>query len=261
MASTDINLCDTTSFLNCIAEASGAGSLKLSNGVAGYRVKEGDWKALQRAIDGCGFGIGFIMTDCSTGMTLSYNPDRVFYGASTIKALWTTYLFEEYLAKGRLSWGQIRGLAVPTIVRSDNGTYLALREGYGSESGFSSWLGSVGVGHIGTWGYYSPRTLQKTWTHMLAYANSGRDYADTWKSTFDHSYMSAIHDGLAGTRTTYSKPGWMSDILDDSAVVTGEGGRQYLLTVMTSAGPSGKGQVQRVVRAIDAIQASMPAHR
>ena len=267
VGSTGLNFADTGSFINAMSTASG-GHLHVSNGVAGWAPKSGDWNALRDAIDSCGFGLGFILTDCNTGTVISYNPDSSFYGASTIKALWVTYLCEEYVAKGRLSWGQISGLAVPTIVNSNNETYGSLRAQYGSESGFASWLNSVGVGYIGKWGTYTPRKLQQAWVHMLSYSNSNKTGSGSWRATFDHSYMSSVNDALGDYRTTYSKPGWMGpgnstgSILNDSSVVVGSGGRQYLLTVMSNANPWGqKGQLERVVRALDRIQSTIPSHR
>ena len=208
------------------------------------------------------------MMDCNTGMTVSLNADRGYYGASTIKGLWVTYLFEEYLEKGRLSWGDISDLAVPAITISDNYSYLQLRANYGSEDGFARWLDAVGVGYIPTWDSYTPRTLAKAWTHMLAYSASGGAYAGTWRSLFDDSYYSVVNDHLGGYRTVYSKPGWMGSgsmygaITNDAAVVNDRNGRRYLLVLMSHVEPFyNRYLLGNVAEALDAIHMEMPKSR
>ena len=267
---TSLNPNDLLSYRMAVEAAIGSGDVALGNAVPGYSISRARWNQLVSALNACwsrGYDVGFVMMDCNTGMTLSLNADRNYYGASTIKALWVTYLFEEYLEKGRLSWGQISGLAEPTIVISDNSSYLSLRARYGSESGFTHWLNAVGLGHIGTWGTYTPRTLAKAWTHMLSYSASNGRFVGTWKRIFDHSYYSAIHDRLGGYRTTYSKPGWMEGgrygtITDDAAVVDDRNGRRYLLAMMSKVSPtSHRYLLGNVAAALDAIHMEMPWSR
>ena len=249
-------------------KASAKSALTVSNKVRGYSLDKRKLAELKSAVDACSFALGFLMIDCNTGMTVSYRPDTSFYAASTIKALYTTYLFESELEPGRLSLGSISGLVQPTIVWSNNDTYLSLRARYGSSAGFGKWLSQVNVGHLGTWATYTPRTFAKAWVNMLAYSNSKGKHVAYWKRTFNHSYMSSIHDALGSYRTTYSKPGWMGGgtrsglKLNDGGIVDDRKGRQYLLAIMTSANPWGqKGKVQRVVKALDAIHMDMPAMR
>lgn len=268
LVKTKINLRDRVSYVNVAKLASSASKVVLSNKVRGYTVNKKKWKKLQAAVDACPFSLGFVMIDCSTGMTVSYNPNRTFFGASTIKGLYTTYLFEKELETGRLSKSRVSHLITPTIVWSNNGTYRSLRAGYGSSSRFSSWLDQVDLGYMGLWPSYSSRTLAKAWINMLAYSNSKGKHVGFWKKTFKHSDMSAIHDALEKKRTTYTKPGWMTGgtqygyKLNDGGVVNDRHGRQYVLAILTSANPYGqKGKVQSVVQALDAIHMDMPKTR
>ena len=263
-----INLKDRASYVQVAEMATSGGQVKISNKARGYKVNKKKWKELRAAVRACNFSLGFVMIDCNTGMAVSYNPGESFFGASTIKGLYTTYLFESELEKGRLSKNRISSLVQQTIVWSNNDTYRSLRWGYGSQSRFSKWLHQVGVGSLGLWPSYSPRTLAKAWINMLAYSNSKGKHVGYWKRTFDHSHMSSIHDALGKYRTTYTKPGWMTGggpygyKLNDGGVVNDRHGRQYVLAILTSADPYGqKSKVERVVKALDAIHMDMPKLR
>lgn len=266
-----LNAGDMVSYRQVVEAVRGGGSTRASNGIAGYSISQGRWNKLINALNSCynhGFDIGCIMIDCNTGMSVALNPDAQYFGASTIKALWVTYLFQEYLEKGRLSWGDIGGLAYNTIVWSDNDAYRALRASYGSEDGFATWLSEAGVPYLELWDSYTPRQLIAAWTHMLQYSESGGRYVTTWQALFDHSYYSAIKDALGGYRNVYSKPGWMEPgtwsgcITNDAALVDDRNGRKYLLAIMSSADPdSQRYLVGNVAAALDAIHMEMPWSR
>ena len=268
---TNLNIGDMQSYVKAVQMVSGAGGVRLNNAVAGYSISNARWNQLMRALNACwgaGYDLGFVMLDCNTGMTVSLDPYRNYFGASTIKGLYVTYLFQEYLEKGRLSWGEISGLAYDTIVWSDNDAYRALRASYGSEDGFASWLGRAGVGYLGLWETYSAKTLASAWLNMLQYSESGGRYVGTWKSLFNHSDYSSIHERLGGYRNTYSKPGWMDygtwsgPITNDAALVDDRNGRKYVLAIMSSVEPYGDRYLIRdVVAALDAIHMEMPRSR
>jgi len=267
---TSLNAGDLLSYRQVINVVSGGGGVRLNNAAAGYSISKARWNQLINALNACwnrGCDVGFVMVDCSTGMSVSLNADRGFFGASTIKGLWVTYLFQEYLEKGRLSWGSISGLAYDTIVWSDNDAYRSLRASHGSESGFGSWLNQVGVRYLELWDTYTPRELARAWTHMLQYSESGGRYVGTWLSLFNHSDHSSIREALGGSRSTYSKPGWMEpgtwsgSITNDAALVDDRNGRKYLLSIMTSVNPDNRYLVRNVAAALDAIHMEMPRSR
>ena len=270
MVKTSMNACDMYSYVNAIYEASGNRSVTLNNAVSGYSISESNWNRLMDALNACynsGGDVAFLMVDCDTGMSLSLDPDQEYFSACTIKALYVTYLFEEYLERGRLSWDTIKDLVEPAIIYSKNEPYHELRDNYGSEEGFADWLNEVDVGYYEKWGTYSPRTLAKAWAHIMEYAESGGYYTKTWKYLFNHVRYSPIHEKLSGYRTTYSKTGWMEDytwsgsICNDGSYVVGPGNRKYILTIMTSVDPYERYLVRNVIGALDAIHAEMPARR
>lgn len=265
-----INQRDMGSFVNCLNLASGSSGLTASRAIIGFSSSSSQWKALRNALASCwnaGIDVGFLAVDCNTGMAASVNADRNYFGASTIKGLYVTYLCEELLENGWLSYDEVKGLMHDAIVYSDNDAYRYLRAAYGSQAGFNAWLAKAGVGGLDLWDTYSSRTLAKAWTHMLEYENSGGRYVGFWRSIFNHSDMSVIKDSLGGYRTVYSKPGWMEGgwsgtILNDAGIVK-NGDRTYIFAVMTTAYPYNwqKGRVEGVVRAVDSVFSSMAVCR
>ena len=200
------------------------------------------------------------MTDLQSGHYVSINADRTYYGASTMKGPYVTWIFENLLETGAVSWSDVGYLIVPTIEDSNNDTYHALRNRFG-DSGFNSWLNGVGLSGWGDarYTFYTPRQLQLMWVRMLAYEQSGGAYVGTWRSTFDSTYYSTIHESLGGYKTTYTKPGWYPrtgdyGALDDSGIVIGSDGNRYLLTIMSDINCYGDQELERnVVRALNAI--------
>ena len=268
LAKGPINYRDMGSFVSCLGLAPGSVTLTATRAPIGFSTTSKQWKALQNALGECwsaGFDIGFISLDCDTGMTLSSNANRTIYGASTIKALYITYLCEELLESGSISLGSVEGLMYDTAVYSNNDTYRTLRYNYGSQAGFNAWLSKVGVGELDLYDYYTPKTLAKAWVHMLEYESSNGKYVGFWRSIFDHGNMSSINDALGCT--VYSKPGWFDGgsigyILDDAGIVKNSAGT-YVLAVMSTAYPYNwqKGKIENLVRAIDAVHSTIPSTR
>ena len=208
---------------------------------ASFDMDQAAYQNLLNILNACwaqSFDVGFIMTDLQTGDYIALNADKTYYGASTMKGPYVTWIFQNLLETGAISWDSVGYLILPTIEYSNNDTYASLRQRYGSW-GFNSWLESVGVYMGDRWyNWYSPRTLQLMWARMLAYEQSGGAFVSTWQATFNHSYYSSIYYGLGSYKTTYSKPGWYSrgtgyDSLDDSGIIVGSDGKRYLLTIMS----------------------------
>ena len=269
-----LNSDDLSTYYNAIAVAPGGGSVRLGNAAPGYSVSSSAWNRLMSALNACwseGFDPGFVLMDCNTAMTVSYNADKTYYAASTVKGLYVTYLFEEYLEKGYLTWGDISDLAWPAIVNSDNAAYQTLRARYGSESGFERWLNAVGADYIDVRDYYTPRNLAAAWTHMCTYLDSDGYYVDTWKSIFGQTILSPIRQAMGGYRTIYSKPGWVQEnvadsfawrTLNDAGTILDRSGNKYVVAVMSGAEPTRHyGVLGNLIDALDDVHLDMPSHR
>ena len=186
------------------------------------------------------------MFDEETGMVLTYNADREFFGASTVKAMWVTYLFQEQFETGAVEWNNyLEAYVRLCIVQSSNKSYTVLRSNYGSEEGFGEWLAQVGVRYISSWDYYTPREQALVWTHMLSYLDSGGTCVEAWKSSFHRSRKSFIRKAIGECKTVYSKPGFIIEnkhrpnTYDDAAIVVDRNGRRYLVSIMSTMRPDG----------------------
>ena len=193
-----------------------------------------------------GATVGFVLFDEATRMVLTRNADRQFFGASTVKAMWVTYLFQEQFEKGIVEWDSyLEAYVRLCISQSSNKSYTVLRSNYGSEEGFGEWLAQVGVRHIDSWDYYTPREQALAWTHMLSYTESDGAYVGAWKSAFSHSIKSFIREAIGGSKTVYSKPGFVNEsnrrpnTYDDAAIVVDRDGRRYLVSIMSTMRPEG----------------------
>ena len=237
----------TSVYRQVIGDAPSCEGVALSRRMAELSVGEACRSRLLSAIEGVrarGADVGFVMFDEETGVVLAMNADTEFFGASAVKAMWVTYLFQEQFETGLVEWDCYLDAYIRlAIARSSNQSYKELRSNYGSESGFKGWLAQAGVGYLGLWDCYTPREQALVWTHMLAYLESGGTYVEAWKSAFGQSVKSFMREALGGGRTIYSKPGWMdkrahcSCIFNDAAIVIGDGDRRYLLSIMSTMDP------------------------
>ena len=201
------------------------------------------------------------MFDEETGMTLSLNADREFFGASTVKAMWVTYLFQEQFEKGLVDWDNYLAAYLELcIAQSSNKSYTVLRSNDGSEEGFEKWLAQVGVRYIDSWDYYTPREQALVWTRMLSYIDYDGKHVDTWKSVFDHSQNSFVREAVGSRSTVYSKPGFVPEsdrrpnTYNDVAIVVGCDGRRYLASIMSTVHPhDDRGPLRNLAAALDAI--------
>ncbi|MBQ9003171.1 MAG: hypothetical protein IJ087_15080 [Eggerthellaceae bacterium] len=235
----------------------------LLSGADGHPISAACHERLASVVEGIrarGADVGFVVFDEEAGMTLALNADTRFFGASTVKAMWVTYLFQDHLERGRVAWDEIAGHVERCIARSDNKAYTVLRSNYGAEREFADWLVRAGVGYISSWDYYTPREQALAWTHMLAYTQSDGAYVDAWKAAFDHSTRSFIREVLGGRRVVYSKPGWIRqnerrpNTYDDAAIVIDDDGRRYLVSIMSTMDPFGDcAKLYDLAAALDSI--------
>ena len=227
-----------------------------------------NWSRLMNALQDCwdaGYSVGFILTDLQSGDYIALNADRTFYGASTMKGAYVTWIFEELLETGRVSWSQVSDLVTSTVTMSNNDTYHRLRDMFG-DAEFNQWLQGVGLSGWGSarFAFYTPRELQLMWVRMLSYEQSGGNFVDSWRRIFNHSYYSQIYYELAPGKTTYTKPGWYPrtgdyGALADSGIVVGSDGQRYLLTVLSDINCYGGQWIERnIVGALNAMFDAQP---
>ena len=97
----------TAAYRKAIGDAPSCEGVAFSQRLAELSVSEACRSRLLSAIESiraCGADVGFVMFDEQTGMVLAMNADAKFFGASTVKAMWVTYLFQEQFETGLVEW-------------------------------------------------------------------------------------------------------------------------------------------------------------
>lgn len=88
--------------------------------------------------------VGFMFVDLASGRSISYNANKSFFGASTVKSGYCAYVLSQKVDKGKASFGSVRGRLYRTIRYSSNSAYRSLRHRFGSR-GYMRWMSGVGA--------------------------------------------------------------------------------------------------------------------
>ena len=180
-----------------------------------------------------GYDVAFVLLDITSGKGIALNPDKTFYGASTIKGPYIASLFKNVFGYDDYSWNAVYDTMYQAVVHSSNEAYIALRNWYGNGC-FVDWVEGAGVSKsVGyrTWSDFTPRELAKMWLQMFSDFGKGNGGA-ALSSLFSHSDMSAIYSQLGDTYQVRSKPGWNDYATNDAGIVYSDKG-PYVLTVMS----------------------------
>lgn len=151
--------------------------IELSDGIT---LDEETQEALSDAVselEEAGYSVSFVLEDLNTGAQLSYQPDVMYYAASSIKAFYVASLAADY--------PQVMNAEADAMMRvilySDNDAYEYLRNTYGKEY-IRDWCLKAGVRtDIAEEMYpdYTARELAKLWAVMqcgLRMMRSARQY-------------------------------------------------------------------------------------
>lgn len=216
-----------------------------------------------------GASVGFVALNCETGRGVAYNIDEVFYGASSYKALYSSYVCQKLVEGGIYSldfpissWQQtssgfyqsgsetIRDAINDSIVWSDNASFGSLRTAFDGD-GYNAWLSGLGISkgveetdEGGWFPSFSARAAAQLWLNTYRYLETNTETAAWLGSLLEETETSFLRDALedAGYEgaVVRSKAGWCADPDPDynsvceGGVVSYEGA-DYLICVMTSA--------------------------
>lgn len=267
LSATKVSTTDLAS-LSLMAARVGSGAPVLNANGRNYAISAGAHRQLMDALSEAwdrGSDVGLVLIDPKTGVSLAVNADTTIHGASTFKAAYVTYLFQDLVEKGSLNYNEIAGLAEQTIVYSNNYTYQLLRNRFGN-SGFQKWLNQIGLGSMAPEWYprMTARELASIWGKLYSYEQSGGNYVNKWRSIFSHSDYSAFYEQLGGFATTYSKSGWYPQSagyasLCDGAIVRHKDGSTYIASLLSTVDCNTERWITRgIVNAIDRVYAEMP---
>lgn len=219
-------------------------------------------KRLRRAISAVesgGRSVGFVMVDLRSGATVSYNANRSYYSASSIKGPYVAAICQYVPA----AVNGVRGTMQQTIAVSSNEGYSALRSRFGAYpmAALQKSVGGCGFPSGRNYSYMTPKDLAKLWVGCYDYFYVHGNQHSAWaRNLYTNPLLSYIHGSLGGRYTTHTKPGWIAEgsyyLARNDAGIVMAGDRPYVLAVMSTA--YGKDpQLSELVSAIDGVHSAM----
>ena len=206
--------------------------------------------------------INIVMSDLTSGDTLTYSPKRSMYSASCLKGPFVASLNKWKPGSRSASAGSMR----ETIVWSNNDTYAGLRGRYGSSTmrKMHKYSG-IGKGGYSTYYRFLPtRDLAKLWVGTYWYFYKDTNKNSKWaRSLYTHGSNSFIYQAMKSKKKVHAKPGWYPggayNVRNDAGVVMAKvngKSRPYVVAVMSSAfGDFGK--LRKLVKLLDAVHTDM----
>lgn len=208
-----------------------------------------------------GASVSVVLLDLQTRRGITYNADVARYPASSIKAVYCTWIFESHGGAAGLS-----ATAEDCLVNSSNDAFHELIDTFGL-SAYASWLSAHGAPtaaqQAGTYFYpnVTASELATLWEEIWRYGTSaeagGAELAGYLAQT-DHS---PIAGELRDTCEVWSKPGWYPadgsglEATNDAGVVFSAEG-SYVMVVMTDLS-SDLDALRPLVDALDAAHTCM----
>ena len=184
-----------------------------------------------------GYDVGFVMVDLHTGQGISYNSQKEFYSASTIKGPYVVCL-NEMIPSSVSAWGNTMR---QTIMVSSNEGYASLRATFGSAL-FRQWVSEAGCTSVDTSRNYpglTPKELAQMWIKCYGFFTGGQENSQWCAQLFTNTLQSSIFNTLGGTYTTYSKAGWIGaggymTVQNDAGIVM-KPDHPYVIVIMSGA--------------------------
>lgn len=219
-----------------------------------------------------GYTVAFVVHDLQTGKELTYNADEELYPASSIKAPFTTAVYQELVDKGEVQLEDVEPVAQETIVESSDEAYRALHESYG-EQAFITWLEDAGVGpgsyesyeEMVSWNYphICAKQFSLMWQRIYAYLGGKTAAAKQLSGFLEKRTVSSLQQALDKNTRSVSKMGWFDTESEyNSKPATVEGGvvyakeGPYVIALMTNA-PALLDELVPLERAVCAAHAPM----
>lgn len=234
----------------------------------------GDLAEAVEAIRDGGHSVGFVLRDLRSGIAVSYNANRAFNGASSIKGPYVVSAVRYDLGDGARAT-ELRRIA-NIITDSDNHAYSQFRNAYG-DACFDRLLSDAGLdgslddapeesdGDISnsTYEYYTPNQLVAMWGVCRDYLASDEPGAAWLGTVFETPVNSAIRVTAGSIGTTWSKPGWypgeggdLGTTVDGGVLRTETG--DVLISAMTTS-PEDFQALESIVSALVSVRTQLTA--
>lgn len=210
-----------------------------------------------------GYDMGFALVDLSTGRSISYQADKLFYPASSCKALYCTAVLETTGGSAASTSGET---IQSCIVNSDNDAFRSLLKTYGYRT-WGNWLSSYAPesareAYTYNYPHMSANGMLGCWKEIYRFGTSGEAGSDLLTSCLAQSNHSAWGGLLRDRYTVWSKPGWYpaneglaSTATADNGIVFSDCG-DYAVAVLTDA-PSDFDALMPVLDALNAAHGKM----
>lgn len=207
-----------------------------------------------------GYRLGFALEDLSTGRTLSYGTNEIFYPASSVKAVYCTMVIEQGGDAAVAASG-------PTIenclVNSDNDAFRSLIAGYGYDD-YAAWMGRFAPESASQAAYKNYPTMTAAgmlscWKETARFCTSGEPGSSFLADCLSQTHSSCLGGLMRDRYTVWSKPGWYYGFDgEDSAPSTCDCGLvrsdcgDYVVAVLSDA----PGDFDALMGVVDALNAA-----
>lgn len=152
------------------------------------------------------YDYSFTLIDIRTGRGISYNPDQIFYPASSIKGPFALSLADLNPDAAVTYNNTITNM----LVNSDNDAYALLNNTFGRQY-IQQWFADCNI--VSSYANYkyprlSSRDVAKLWVHGYDFLMNN-ELGPTAMEWLNHPNQSVIYSVLGEMYETYSKAGWM----------------------------------------------------
>ena len=207
-----------------------------------------------------GYRLGFALEDLSTGRTLSYGTNEIFYPASSVKAVYCTMVVEQGGDAAVAASG-------PTIenclVNSDNDAFRSLITGYGYDD-YAAWMERFAPESASQAAYKNYPTMTAAgmlscWKETARFCTSGEPGSAFLADCLSQTHSSCLGGLMRDRYTVWSKPGWYYGFDgEDSAPSTCDCGLvrsdcgDYVVAILSDA----PGDFDALMGVVDALNAA-----
>ncbi len=218
--------------------------------------------AATKEIEDNEYSIGYVLTDISTGVTVTYNADEEFYSASTIKAFFVTSLLD---SRPELVDSAYTDAMMRALIYSDNASYETIRYAFHGEY-IANWYEAAGIDTAKSkdmYPNYSARAMALLWelNYNWFETNELGEEVASWYETPNNGVFYKLVDEDTTTRTKggwiyeYSSSGELYSNANDGGIIT-VNGHSFIMTLMSDC-PADFTMLERVAGALLTVQQDM----
>lgn len=253
-----------------------------------FKISDETLNKLNNIIDSYGQSTSFYIVSLTDGMTVGYNVDRQFETASSIKAPYAFYIYQE-ITKGNIDpnqlityresyWNEgtgvvkfssfgstftVKELLYYSINDSDNIAHMLLHGTFGVD-GYNAMLRELGTKQLylspsGPWGFTSARSAAIVWHAIYNYSlesPDGIEFLNILSNGKYNYYKVVLPDTPSASKTGFAK----KDVVETGIVFDAR--RPYIAIAMANKGGtvSAYSEVLKLIGCMDDIMTEYDAY-